>query len=442
MNVKGSVMPKSGVALLAVGLIAGHFVTGSTDEATAAAPVNVGLAWADGGVRVTWPTDSAPNLLRATDAQGTAFEQLVPAASADSIVLPVSRFPVFRELTITVYTRASDTATTPDAAVGQSPAFDTDRRITATVTKRQPNGNGTFSLGWTVGTAPDYTPNDPLDVSPVATATPYVSDRVGCGWTALASVHGSTGTATIPARVRPYRVFLRSPNEWGTVDTNAFEVADYVVSSRVPAASTYGTRIFVTGRVQLNRPSRCVAGKTQAVYRDDAIGWVQVQARNTSTSAWSTVSSWRTDPDGTFEGYASTPGTRQYRVLMPSAAKAPQYGFGDVAAFVAGSSASTSIARYALRTARIDYPQATYGRKVSALLTVAPGTNVRATLQRWNGSTWANVKWVYTKNGVGSYSFTAAPRGVHAFRYVVPGAYYAGRYITGITTPTFRMTVR
>lgn len=439
MNLTGNVMPKSGLALLAAGLIAGHVITGNSGEATAAAPVNVGLAWVDGGVRVTWPTDSAPNLLRATDAQGTAFEQLVPAASADTIVLPVSRFPVFRELTITVYTRASDTATTPDAPVGQSPVFDTDRRITPAVTKRQPNANGTFSLGWTVGTAPDYTPNDPLDVPPVATATPYVSNRVGCGWTALAGVNG---TATIPARVRPYRVFLRSPNEWGTVDTSAFEVADYVVTSKVPAASTYGTRIFVSGRLQLNRPSRCVEGKTQGVYRDDAIGWVQLQARNTSTSAWATIGSWRADPDGTFEGYASTPGTRQYRVLMPSTARVLQSGFGDVAGFVAGSSATTSIARYALRTARIDYPQATYGRKVSALLTVAPGTNVRATLQRWNGKTWVSVKWVYTKNGVGSYSFTAAPRGVSAFRYVVPGSYYAGRYITGITTPTFRMTVR
>ncbi|MFC0629202.1 hypothetical protein [Kribbella deserti] len=102
--------------------------------------------------------------------------------------------------------------------------------------------------------------------------------------------------------------------------------------------------------------------------------------------------------------------------------------------FVSGSAAATSTTRYAVRTARIDYPQATYGRKVTALLTVAPGTNVRATLQRWNGTAWANAKWIYTQNGSGSYSFTAAPRGVSAFRYVVPGGYFAGRYITGVTT--------
>jgi hypothetical protein len=136
------------------------------------------------------------------------------------------------------------------------------------------------------------------------------------------------------------------------------------------------------------------------------------------------------------------PGQRQYRLVMPSAAKAALPAFGDASAFVTATGPATSTVRYALRTARIDYPRATYGRKVSALLTVAPGINVRATLQRWNGKTWANVKWVYTKNGTGSYSFTAAPRGVSAFRYVVPGGYFAGRYFTGITTNTFRMTVR
>ncbi|MFC0629203.1 hypothetical protein [Kribbella deserti] len=53
-----------------------------------------------------------------------------------------------------------------------------------------------------------------------------MSNRIGCGWTALPPTGGATGTTTIPARPRPYRVFLRSAGEWGPVDTTAFEVVD------------------------------------------------------------------------------------------------------------------------------------------------------------------------------------------------------------------------
>ncbi|MFC0629205.1 hypothetical protein [Kribbella deserti] len=66
MNVAGSVMPKAGLVLLASGVLAAVLSAGTAT----AAPANVGLAWADGGVRVTWPADSAPNLLRVTDVQG------------------------------------------------------------------------------------------------------------------------------------------------------------------------------------------------------------------------------------------------------------------------------------------------------------------------------------------------------------------------------------
>ncbi|MFC0629204.1 hypothetical protein [Kribbella deserti] len=39
------------------------------------------------------------------------------------------------------------------------------------MTKRLPNGNGTLSLGWSVSTVPDHTPNDPLDVEALVVAT-------------------------------------------------------------------------------------------------------------------------------------------------------------------------------------------------------------------------------------------------------------------------------
>ncbi|MFC0626496.1 hypothetical protein [Kribbella deserti] len=403
----------------------------------------IGLSWSNGGVRVSWPADGKPNLLRATDAQGTVFEQPVPAAAANELVLPVSRFPSYRDLTITVFDRESDSATAAGATIGQTPVFDTDRPEFPVVTRRQPNGNGTLSLGWNLVRRTDSTPGDPLDRPVVAAATPYLSNRVGCGWTALPTVTGSAGTTTVAARPRPYRVFLRASNEWGPADTKAFEVADYAVSAKVTPATNYGSYLRFAGRLEVIRPGRCAEGVTQPVYRVEAVGRLQLQARNDVNSAWSTINPYLdTEPDGTFWATQANPGRRQYRAVMASSARAELPGFGDVAAFVAGSTPVTSSAFHVVRRARIDYPSATYGSKVSALLGVAPGTNARATLQRWNGTSWVSVKWVQLTNGSGSYSFTAAPRGVSAFRYIVPGAFFAGRYISGITTETFRMTVR
>jgi outer membrane protein assembly factor BamB len=78
------------------------------------------------------------------------------------------------------------------------------------------------------------------------------------------------------------------------------------------------------------------------------------------------------------------------------------------------------------------------GQHVTARLTMAARNSVRTTLQRWNGSAWVNVKWVYLKNGTGSYTFVAATKGTVRWRFVVPASTSPeGLPVGGVTSAAF-----
>ena len=69
-----------------------------------------------------------------------------------------------------------------------------------------------------------------------------------------------------------------------------------------------------------------------------------------------------------------------------------------------------------------------------------PLANVRTTLQRWDGTAWRDLKYVYTTNGVGNYTFTATQRGRYAYRFLVPALTYAGRPLSWQVSPTIALT--
>ena len=73
---------------------------------------------------------------------------------------------------------------------------------------------------------------------------------------------------------------------------------------------------------------------------------------------------------------------------------------------------------------------------------MSPAANVRTTLQRWDGTTWRDLKWVDLKSGWGDYTFAATQRGSHAYRFLVPSFTYAGRPLAWQVSPNFAPTAR
>ena len=67
--------------------------------------------------------------------------------------------------------------------------------------------------------------------------------------------------------------------------------------------------------------------------------------------------------------------------------------------------------------------------------------NVRTTLQRWERPRpGADLKWVATSNGSGSYTFTATQRGSYAYRYLAPAFSYGGRPLSWQVSANFVLT--
>jgi hypothetical protein len=110
--------------------------------------------------------------------------------------------------------------------------------------------------------------------------------------------------------------------------------------------------------------------------------------------------------------------------------------YGYVASFGAYTAPAASTTQ--LRAlAGFSWTQITVGWTNEALLSVAPGINTTATLQRWNGKTWTTVGPVKVTNGHGvGYIRTASPSRV-AYRYYVPASTYGGLYFAAAYTPTF-----
>lgn len=106
------------------------------------------------------------------------------------------------------------------------------------------------------------------------------------------------------------------------------------------------------------------------------------------------------------------------------------------------ATAAPAVAAVPAPTIGFGTPSATYGQRVTARLTVAPGNDLRSTLQRWDGEKWVSIKWVYLKKGAGAYTFTATQRGLNAYRFVVPSSTYAGRAIATTITSKFYLAVR
>jgi len=290
-----------------------------------------------------------------------------------------------------------------DANAPQAP-----QRVSSTLA-----ASGAMTVQWKSPTWTDTTPNDPLDLNlPVTFQVAY--DPANSSYDNV-KIGGRTTVTQVTYTLRSaYSLNVTASNEWKDARTYGM-VSTYgtSVTAKVPAWAVYNRKSVVTGTYTPAEEQRQIV----------------LQARNTSTSAWYTVSSAKFS-NGQFSFPFGTGGSRQYRVVAPAT------WYGSSLAYQAVTPTTSS-------TTQLDVwgyfasPQiGTYDRNTAGLY-VYPPANTTATLQRWNGNTWTTVGPVQVKNGTGKGYIIAPKAGRTAYRYYVPATMYGGARFAAAYTNTF-----
>ncbi|HYU86965.1 MAG TPA: hypothetical protein VEK80_19325 [Kribbellaceae bacterium] len=422
-----------GLAVVAAGLL--------QPLPASAAPSNVTLSWTaetHKRIRVTWTDAGEPNVVRVEAPGGEHITVgMTGTSAANEVVLEpyTVKFAGDQSLRISVYPMGSDGE--PSGPGASSAPFDTLQPPTIALDSATAGAGGTVKLTWHLGTAvTDPNPGDPLD-APGPTQIFVKTSRDAVDVPAVQTTNTSGGE--IPYVQRPYSAFVMAENEWGNHDLDSVDVGNYSVSTGISPIATYGNPLSVWGTVRFQWCRSFTAHPGSCDLSVDAAPAIQVylQQRADATQPWTTVKYAVTDDYGRFLFRPNAYG-QQFRVLVPN-------GPNDLARFGVGfgttSAPLATPTRYSVWRARFYDDTVGYGQHATALVGVYPAADVRATLQRWDGTTWVAAKWVYLVDGRGSYTFTALRRGTTAYRFYLPSITYDGKPITATITPTFRLTV-
>lgn len=425
-----------GIGLVAAALVA---LPAPAAEATPvpAAPTNVTVAWEASGVRITWQeTGDYPDQVCQEGNASSCVNTLV--GQADSVLIPANVFSPSTSTRVSVQITGAN-----PSGPGYSAVFDTQRLTAPTVTTIEPWVDGRLRLAWTASALPtDVTPGDPLDLPPPAQYRLLsFSGDIGIPFGPVV-----TTTSTVITAPHGGLFAVVAVNEWTWTEPPYPAPSTYLniwatdVHATIPTTASYGRDTVVTGTVLsdayycFGSPPGCSPspdGPGTPVSTPSAGRQVVLQGRDAGT--WYTVTSGLSDANGKFRFAVRSPGTRDYRVMVLGVHKPPS----SVAKAAAVSPPVHTITTNRVVSARFDDPYVSPGDKVTARLTMAVRSNVRTTLQRWNGSAWVDVKWVYLTDGTGSYTFTAGA-GVVGWRFVIPATTSpAGLPVAGTSSGPF-----
>jgi hypothetical protein len=403
------------------------------------APTNVKVAWSSAAhthVRVTWTEAvAAPNRIYQQYPSGLEGETTTTAAAPNQVDLPVSAFRNEPSVRIAVYAGPAGTG-----SAGLSVPFDTLTPGEPVIDQLIVKGDNTYTMTWHSGPPKsDPNPVDPLDLTNgphqfqiyASLATVTIWDVV-VPWT-------TARTATFRTTDKPpIGLSLFDRSEWTANSASKGLALDYERFGPVttPASTTYGQPTVITG--QIERLSRfCDPGPCWEMVVGEPPRPVVLQARNTTGSPWYVVGSVQSQTFGRFRFDPIARGTREYRIVVPDQLGNASYGF----AFGIGAigPAATTLTRPRVLASFAD-PTLKLGQPARARISVSPAVNVRTTLQRWDGTAWRDLKWVYLTSGWGDYTFAATQRGSYAYRFLVPSFTYGGLPLTWQVSPTFVLT--
>ncbi|MGC4937577.1 hypothetical protein [Kribbella sp. DT2] len=292
-----------------------------------------------------------------------------------------------------------------------SPVFDADRPVAPQRVSSTLAASGAMTVKWKSPARTDTTPNDPLDVSRTLT---YQAGYDAARFSKVKLGGQTTATQVTYTLRSAYTLWVDAYNEWGSSSAyNLLSTYPTSVTAKVPAWAVYNRPSTITGTYAPSHEQRQIV----------------LQARNTSTSAWYTVSSGKFS-NGKFSFPFGTGGSRQYRVVAPAT------WFGSILAYQGVSATAASTTQLDVFGFFVSPQIGTYDRNTAGLY-VYPQANTSATLQRWNGKTWTTVGPVAVKNGNGKGYIIAPTAGRTAYRYYVPATLYGGTRFAAAYTNTF-----
>jgi Zn-dependent metalloprotease len=252
-------------------------------------------------------------------------------------------------------------------------------------------GNGTAMVTWDV----------PQRVFGAATPTGYLV-RVSPGTETRVDASARSLQLTGLDTRRQYTVGVRATSEAGTGPEQTVTLNPTRLTITTSKALTYGQGLTLSGQA-LRGDGGKVAGAT-----------VTLEQRPAGKTAWSRVTTVRTDAAGGWR-YAVRPGvTTSYRVAHP----------GSAGMWAAGSAAMSASVRYTI-TAKAGTKKPKANKKIKISGTAGPArSRVVVTLQRKVGSRWVKVTSTRTA-AKGAYSFNRAfKRGTWTLRVVIAGGTY------------------
>ncbi|MEV6285291.1 hypothetical protein [Kribbella sp. NPDC051770] len=295
----------------------------------------------------------------------------------------------------------------------RSVGFDANTPDAPEVVSRTLSAAGVSTVRWKDASR-DTTPNDPLDrTEPLTYQVNYVPTGSGKSYPIAARSAATQATYTLRS---PYSLYVAGYNEWGNQFYRRLLTAEATrLTATVPSWVVYQDSARVAGTYTPSAESRPVA----------------LQARNSSTSPWYVVAS-AVFRGGTFGFQLGTGGSRQYRVVTPTAT----YSAGAVIAYGAATAPVASTTQ--LRTSGFFAGDPIIpNMRNTAGVYVYPGVNTTAQLQRWTGKAWSAVGPVAVKAGTGYGSVVATKPGRTAYRFYVPASSFGGARFAAAYTNTF-----
>ncbi|MFB9359428.1 M4 family metallopeptidase [Actinoplanes nipponensis] len=266
-------------------------------------------------------------------------------------------------------------------------------------------GNGTALLQWA---KPSYTFGDVLVTGYVVRVSPGVE-------TTLAASARSLTLTGLDTR-RAYTVGLRATSAIGDGAEKTVTLSPTALPLTVtPAAFGYGKSATLTGQVLRGRAA--IAGTTATL-----------EQRAAGRTAWSRITTVRTDAKGAWRATVKPSGTTAYRIRYA----------GSSGAWAATSATPSATVRYTV-TIKASTTRPKAGKKIRITGTAKPGrAGVKITLQRKVGSRWLTVTSTKTAAS-GAYSFSRSfGRGAWTLRVSVAG----GTTNAGVTSSRVKLTVK
>jgi hypothetical protein len=397
-------------------------------------PTDVQVNWLDltaGTFKVTWNDGGEANWVRLEyeDIDAPLALASVKADAPNEITRSKLNLYGNKVARIVVVTRGEPGV---ESIAAFSPWFDTNHPAVATLVTASALADGSVRMKWLRGTAAqDTTPNDPLD-RPSADEKVVPAIEPPSGAVERFPVPAEATTATVPARPRPYRVRLRTENEWGvSVDDyhSTIRVTTLTAAFGIPAIGQYSSTVRFTAEVGSPECSGAVCG----------YGPVSLQARADATKPWVTIGTYNAEPPK-FSAAIGVYGGRQYRLSAP----AWSHNTGDIAvAPPISTSARYSAAQAKFSVVGFNTTSASVGQLVKATVNVLPAGSVKADLQWFDGKVWRHGAYIPLTKGKGTLTIKAAGRGTtRSWRVTVPKMTMNGLPIVATASRAFKLTVR